>query len=120
MDAALQGDAEAFAKAQAELDAALKQARELKIPVADAGSGKAGAGPKAFETPAMLGDGIDAAMTDAKAKIDVAGSFSAAALSGLAAGDSLANDQLKEQKKATTQLEKLNRKADTGRLVFTA
>jgi hypothetical protein len=72
--------------------------------------------------PPMFGDTNEADLADgidqAARKIDVQGSFNAAALRGLGAGDSVANDQLKEQKKSNDQLEKLNRKADNGRLVF--
>ena len=120
MDAALQGDAEAFAKAQAELDAALKQARELKIPVADAGSGKAGSGPKAFETPDTMAAGIDAALADAKAKVDVVGTFNASNLAGLGAGSSVANDQLKEARKTNEKLDNVKRAVETSRFVFTS
>jgi hypothetical protein len=90
---------------------------------------QAAAGDKAAETeqrnknrPPMFGDleemDLAAGFDQAAAKVDVQGSFNAAALRGLGAGDSVANDQLKEQKKSNDQLVKLNRKADLGRLVF--
>jgi len=72
----------------------------------------------------MTPEGLDKAMDKAKkeAKVDVAGSFSAAALRGLGAGvstkDKIADDQLKEQKMTNAQLEKLNRKASVAQLVF--
>ena len=105
---------------QAEIDKALGELESLRKSAADKRAALTGTAGAAVKPPAFSPDELDAALTDAKAKIDVAGSFNAAALSGLAAGDSVANDQLKEQKKATTQLEKLNRHAATGRLVFTA
>ena len=110
----LKGKTEALAAAQQEAFFA-----DWFAAAGDAGALPGDTSPKMPAGLPDLGD-IGAAVATSSSKIDVAGSFSAAALSGLAAGDSIANDQLKEQKKATTQLEKLNRKADTGRLVFTA
>lgn len=78
------------------------------------GGGLAGSLAGAGLTP----DGLDQAVQSAAAKVDVAGGFSAAAVAGLGVGDTVANEQLKESKKQSTELEKLNRKADVGRLVF--
>lgn len=57
-----------------------------------------------------------------KSSVDVAGSFSAAALAGLGAGTSVADiqeEQLKEAKRQTAQLEKFSRKLDTKVFVHT-
>ena len=53
-------------------------------------------------------ENLDKAVKDATAKVDVGGSFSATALRGLGAGDSVANDQLKEQKEANKKLDKID------------
>jgi hypothetical protein len=50
-------------------------------------------------------------------KVDVKGTFSAAAVRGLGASDTL-NDVLKEQRDAVEELRKLNRRAAQGRLIF--
>ena len=63
--------------------------------------------------------GIDSALGAAKAKIDVAGSFSAGAFRGLGVGESVAGDQLKEQQKTTKELTTLNRKIDRAKWVLT-
>lgn len=100
--------AKQLADAQAELGKltgkAAMEAGAIKNP-------ELGKGPKPF-TP----EGLDASLH--KAKVDVAGTFSASAASGLGAGQSVQDEQLKEQKKQTAQLEKLNKKANTGKLVF--
>ena len=114
LDAQLKSKTEALAAAQQEAFFA-----DWFAAAGDAGALPGDTSPKMPAGLPDLGD-IGAAVATSSSKIDVAGSFNAAALSGLAAGDSVANDQLKEAKKATTQLEKLNRKADIGRLVFTA
>ncbi len=110
--------AKGLADAQAELDrlrgVAAGKAAGAKPPEA----ARPGTMPEAF-TP----EGLDQAMDKAKekAKIDIAGSFSAAALAGLGAGQSRATvqeDQLKEQKQTNNHLQKLNRKAQVGQLVF--
>jgi hypothetical protein len=64
--------------------------------------------------PADLGEALGAT----KAKIDVAGGFQAQALRGLGAGATVGDEQLQEQKKTNAQLDKLNHKANVGRLVF--
>jgi hypothetical protein len=57
------------------------------------------------ELPGDLLDGLDSGLK----KIETKGTFSAAGLRGLGIGDT-ASEQLKEQQKATKQLEKLNEK----------
>lgn len=108
-------------KAQKQFDAlraqAAGKAQNIKPPAAAQAPG-APAEPEPF-TP----EGLDRAMSTAKqkARVDIAGSFSAAALAGLGAGTStrdVAENQLNEQKKTNGQLEKLNRKAQAGQLVF--
>jgi hypothetical protein len=61
---------------------------------------------------------LDNAVQSAQRKVDVSGSFSADALKGLGIGDSVANDQLKEQKKQTKELERLNSRIRNAALVF--
>ena len=120
-DEGAKADAKALADAKENLAALQQKAffADWFQAAGDAGDAASNADTGKFGPASGLAE-LDSALSASAAKIDVAGSFNAAALSGLAAGDSVANDQLKEQKKATTQLEKLNRKADTGRLVFTA
>jgi len=109
-DAGIAGSKEDLAKAEADLAALL-----AKVGVgADGGAAKrAGGLLDEFDS-----DGIGEGLKEAASKVDVAGSFNAAAFRGLGIGETVQNDQLKEQKKATDQLERLNRKADLGRLVF--
>jgi hypothetical protein len=65
------------------------------------------------------GEEIDKAMIAAQSrKVDVKGTFSAAAIRGLGAGDT-ANEILKESQKQTEELRKINRKAALGRQMFT-
>lgn len=104
-----QADLEA---AQAELQAALDKAKEARDKAAKE-PGKKPQRPKGFDL-----EGLDAAVKQTQRKVDVAGSFSADALKGLGAGDSVANDQLKEQKKQTTELQRLNDRIRNAALVF--
>jgi hypothetical protein len=62
-------------------------------------------------------EGLGDTMEKAKRKIDIAGSFQAAAIAGMGAGKSVEDEQLTEQKKHTSELEKLNKKADKMRQV---
>lgn len=64
--------------------------------------------------PAALGGAVEAA----KAKIDVTGTFSAAATRGLGVGSTIQDDTLKETKGIRDEMVKLNHRADLGRLVF--
>lgn len=110
----LEGAADALAKAQAELDALVGKAGKEAAATKIGGIGtRKGPGPEDLA-------GIEAGIGEAaaKAKVDVSGSFSAAALKGLGAGQSVQDDQLKEQKKHTDYLAQLNRKAKIGGLVF--
>lgn len=93
---------------EAELKAAQDELAALQATASeenDAISAAVGGGPGTF-TPQEL----DRAIGGAKGKVDVAGSFSASALQGLGVGSSIENEQLKEQKKAVKELEKLNKK----------
>lgn len=112
------------AKALADLEAAKAG---LNTAVTEAAQKRAAAaGPAGAKKPG--GPEIDAAAVDegvqqAKAKVDVKGSFNAAALRGLGAGDSVvevAKEQKKEAEKQTKELKTLNDKARAGRLVFTS
>lgn len=119
------GEAE-LAGLQAELKAAIDEAKAGALAAASGKDGKAAdtsAGSVAGNTSplAELAEpGIfDATVERSAAKTDVSGSFSAAAIRGLGAGDSLGQDQLDESKEQTGLLKKLNDKARVGRLVFT-
>ena len=115
-----QADAAALAeleKAKADLAALAGQADNLRR-VKEA-STPGGGKPVAADMPSLDPAELDAALSQAKAKIDVAGSFSAAAFKGLGVGDSVQNDQLKEQQKQTKELTALNRKVDKAKLVLT-
>jgi hypothetical protein len=106
--------AAALEAAQAELDALRKEAAQA------AGAAKLPGlrGTPAREMPDLEPEAINKGMEQAQAKVDVAGSFSAAALAGMGAGSSIEKEQLTEQKKQTNELQKLNKKADVGALVF--
>lgn len=113
----------ALADAQAELDSLTSQAEE-KAYEASQKAGKELPGKKMRKGPleGLPRDDIEKGLEGAAKKFDVAGSFSAAALSGMTAGESVAGrlqKQIEESKKQTKQLEKLNDKARAGRLVFT-
>ncbi|WP_196301200.1 hypothetical protein, partial [Streptococcus pneumoniae] len=82
---------------------------------AGAVSGKLAGGKPAM--PDFSPDSLDAGLQQAAAKVDVKGSFSAAALAGLGAGDT-ANDQLKEQKTSNKHLAKIASKIDDAELAF--
>lgn len=123
-------DSETEKRRQAARDALAKSAAELEAAQAEfAGltgeadnlrrvmeaSTKGVAGGKAFDP----GE-IDTAITDAKAKIDVAGSFNAAAFRGLGVGSSLQDDQLKESKKQSKSLERIEKNTDRQYGIATA
>jgi hypothetical protein len=59
--------------------------------------------------PSFTPEDIEVGIEQAQKKIDVKGTFSAVALRGLSSGDSIANDQLSEQKKTNDNLERLRR-----------
>lgn len=107
--AGIAGSKEDLAKAEADLAALLEK---VGAGVEGGAAKRAGGLLDEFDS-----DGIGEGLKEAASKVDVAGSFNAAAFRGLGIGETR-NDQLKEQKKATDQLERLNRKADLGRLVF--
>jgi hypothetical protein len=106
----LKADAEKLKAAQDELAALTGKAAAGAAGARDV----AGPGKAAAFTP----ESLDQSLSQAKAKVDVTGSFSTAALGRMGVGSSVADEQLKEQKKANDQLEKLNKKAAVGRLVF--
>ena len=115
-----QADAAALAeleKAKADLAALTGQADNLRR-VKEA-STPGGGKPVAADMPSLDPAELDAALSQAKAKIDVAGSFNAAAFRGLGVGESVQNDQLKEMKKQTKEQETLNKKLDRAKLVMT-
>jgi hypothetical protein len=109
-------DAQAAVEAaKAELAGAVGEAKDK----AAGAAGAAGKGSAGEFTP----EGLDAGLAQARKTVDVGGSFSAAALRGVGAGNTVVDhlkDQKKESEKQTKQLEKLNDKARAGRLVFTA
>lgn len=112
---AVAGAGQDVVDAQAELDKLTFDARTKALEKAvERAKGAKGAPELADFDPADLEAGIAAT----KAKADVRGSFNGSALAGLGVADSVAGEQLKEQKKANDHLDKLNRKADAGRLVF--
>ena len=121
---------------QAEVDARRKAAQEsLAGPMAELKAAQdalaaltgqaskeaaAAAGPPTLKSPKLpefTPDQLDQAFT--KVKADLAGTFNVAALGGFGAGKTVGDEQLKEQKKTNDQLERLNKKAATGKLVFT-
>jgi hypothetical protein len=116
-DATRKAAQEGLAKAAQQLKAAQDELDALNGKAA-----KEAAGAKAFDRAKPPGaseftpDALDEAVKAQKAS--VSGSFSAAIAGRLGAGSSVADEQLKEQKKANDQLEKLNKKASAGRLVF--
>jgi hypothetical protein len=124
LNANKQARADDRAQAIADLQKELDQARaDFKAAVGQAAVERGEvAGKKPGKKPQRL-KGVDLAELDnavqsAQRKVDVSGSFSADALKGLGIGDSVANDQLKEQKKQTTELQRLNARIRNAALVF--
>ncbi len=119
-DEGLSQSAAELAQAQEELAALTAEAgKEAKATAGLTTKEKGAPGSGEPFTP----EGLDKAVEKTKASVDVKGSFSASALSGLGAGDSVASavkDGVKEQKKTNDKLDSLNKKADEGRLVFTS
>jgi TP901 family phage tail tape measure protein len=73
------------------------------------------------KAPAVEPEAIEKGLGAAARKVDVKGTFNAAALRGLGAGDSvnsILEDSRKTEEKMLRQLEKLNDKAKDGQLVF--
>lgn len=91
----------------------------LGVPGAAAEGGAGGSLAKKI-AEGFTPEGLDQALQATAKKVDVTGSFSAAALRGIGVGTSVADRQLEEQKEATKELKELNKKARAGRLVFTA
>jgi hypothetical protein len=103
--------------AQDELDALLGQADEAGMPGApeDMTTWRPGKGAAAAAAPAAAAD-IQAGVSAAARKVDVAGTFNARALGGLSAGESVSSQlseqidlgkkQLEEQKKTNDRLKK--------------
>lgn len=112
--------------AQEELDAAATDLELQKFKLDElrkqAGEKAAGLKPPGEAGPAgpepLTPEAIDQGIQQAKSKVEVAGSFSAAALGAIGTTASKGDDQLKEQKVTNSHLEKLNKKAEAGRLVF--
>jgi hypothetical protein len=105
----------ALKAAQDELAGLVGQAAKEAAAAPKFGGGQAPGGEFTGFTPETVQQGVE----QAKSKVDVAGSFSAAALRGLGAGSSVADDQLKEQKTTNDQLDKLNKTIDKKKAVFT-
>lgn len=110
----LAGNAAALKAAQDELASLMTQAGDKAASVGGMSSSKPGAGAPDF-TP----ESLDQAVQQTKAKVDVSGSFSASALAGLGVGSSIADDQLKEQKKTNDRIEKLTNTVRTKQVAFT-
>ena len=106
---------DALKKAQAHLDELVGKAaiEGGKIKPIDLKEGKI-AGVEGELGP----EGLGAALGATKAKIDVAGGFSARALAGLGAGTSVQDEQLKEQKQTNKHLAGIEQKAALGHQVF--
>lgn len=113
-DALAQSAAE-LAAAQAELAGLTGQADNLRR-LTEASTKTSGKADAPVFDPAEL----DAALTEAKAKVDVAGSFNAAAFRGLGVGSSLQDDQLKESKKQSKSLERIEKNTDRQYGIATA
>jgi hypothetical protein len=134
-----QTEAEAAARKKAALDAAAAAAGEVTAAQDQLGSltDKAGllgalnrqgsaleaesAAAKAKTDAGLTPEAIDKSISDAKAKVDVAGSFSASALQGFGAGESVAkvaDDQLKEQKGTNARLDKLQKTTEKKKAAF--
>jgi len=110
------GSRDELVQAREDLDAYLSQA------AAGANAARGAGPPPSPRSMALdeLDEAVDQGVASAARKVDVSGTFSAAAVGGMAVGDTLGEEQLKEQRKATQQLEKLNEKARAGQLVFSA
>lgn len=109
----LQGPADALKSAQDELALLMSQAGKKAADVAGMSRSKPGA-----VAPDFTPESLDQAVEKTRAKVDVSGSFSAAALAGMGAGSSVADQQLGESRKQTQQLEKLNRSVKTKQAAF--
>ena len=114
LDAQLKSKTEALAAAQQEAFFA-----DWFAAAGDAGALPGNTSPKMPAGLPDLGD-IGSAVAASSSKIDVSGSFNAAALFGLGAGSTIQDDQLKETKKQTKGIDDLNRKFDRSRWVITA
>jgi hypothetical protein len=115
-EARRQASAESLAAGATELS---KAQEELAALVGQAASEAGGLGGGAKRPAGLTPDALDETLGQAKQKVDVAGGFSGNALRGLGAGQSVGNDQLKEQKKANDKLEKINKSVKESRAVFT-
>ncbi len=116
------GADDAVRAAQAQLDDAQARLKGLAGRASLEAAG-VGAGPNAPAKPEFTPETLDAAQQQVKKTVDVSGGFSAAAFGRLGAGNSVVDgikEQKKEQEKTTKELQKLNDKARTGRLVFTS
>ena len=134
-----QTEAEAAARKKAALDAAAAAAGEVTAAQDQLGSltDKAGllgalnrqgsaleaegaAAAKAKADAGLTPEAIDQSIGAAKAKVDVAGTFSASALQGISAGESVsvADDQLKEQKSTNDHLKKLQKTVEKKQVAF--
>lgn len=96
---------DAMAKFQATRDAAASKAKDA--------TAKGGKGPAVINL-----EDLAPAVQQAASKTDVAGTFNAAAVRGLGVGDSLQGDQLKEAKKQTEALKKIDKNTAEGMAVY--
>jgi flagellar biosynthesis GTPase FlhF len=110
----LKGKTEALAAAQQEAFFA-----DWFAAAGDAGALPGDTSPKMPAGLPDLGD-IGAAVATSSSKIDVAGSFNAAAFRGLGVGSSLQDDQLKESKKQSKSLERIEKNTDRQYGIATA
>jgi len=103
-------------KAKAEFAALTAQAAEGAAALGtEINPKKAGAAAEAGLSP----EGLDKALEQTKAKVDVKGGFSAAALAGLGVGETIQDDQLKEQKGTNQRLDQLTKTVEKKQAVFT-
>lgn len=121
-DAKLKALQDALNKAKESLAVARQEAKFKKMEAEDEdkkfikGRPRKGEGMPGEPTAPLTPEGLDRGLK--AAKVDVAGTFSAAALAGLGAGTSIDSEMLKEQKSQTNELKKLNHAAQVGALVF--
>lgn len=104
--AVLEAEAKAGA-ARAELDRLVKEAADKRKETAETATGEWKPDGKAAESPSERQGGIEQGLDRAARKIDVAGSFNAAAFRGLGVGESVANEQVREQKATNKKLDKI-------------
>lgn len=118
-DARRQAAADAVMAGASDLQAAQDELAGL---VSQAGQGAADAAStavaKAKGGPDLTAEAVDKTIEAAKQKVDVAGTFSASALQGISAGESVGEDQVKEQKTTNDHLSKLNKLVEKKQVAF--